>query len=412
MKTLSCSLQGDIQGEIRLPTSKSISNRLLIMRHLSGVETPIQGLSQADDTQLLLRLLEKIEQGKRKLNTNNAGTVFRFLTAVLAQTEGEFVLDGSARMRERPIGVLVDALRSLGSRIDYLGEDCFPPLQLNGNPNLQTKTLSLEAGYSSQYISALLMIAPRIKGGLSLLLAEEQVSMPYIRMTLELMKVWGIDVQEEESKVIIPEQAYKPVESRVEADWSSAAFFYELAALRRGCAFFFPDLRLESVQGDAKTAELFKLLGVESRQEQGGIRIYNTGKVQQHIQADFRDYPDLALPFITACAALQVIGRFSGLESLQHKESNRMEVLAVELAKAGVDLRDNGMGEWVLINACRLDAQAALTLTKPFQTYDDHRMAMCLAPLVLKSGKVQIEHPEVVTKSFPWFWQELQKCLV
>jgi 3-phosphoshikimate 1-carboxyvinyltransferase len=412
MKILRYNSQAPLTAVVDLPASKSISNRLLIMRFLSDGDAAVDNLSTADDTQLLVKVLESFKAGKRMFNIENSGTVMRFVTALFATLPMEIELNGSARMHERPIKPLVESLESMGASIRYLDKEGFPPLFIKGSSLLSGgQTITLDPHLSSQFLSALMLIAPVISGGLRFRISSEQVSRPYIEMTLELMKAWGIAIEVKGSDIYIAQQEYSPCRMIVEADWSSAAFFYEWAALRPGSQLFFPHLQLNSLQGDAKTAELFLPLGIESIQENGGIKIINTGAKSKHVHVDFADYPDLALPFITSCAGLQLMGTFTGLNTLQYKESDRMLCLSQELKKVEMDLRDNGMGEWVLINSCDVNASRKFHQQEPFDPHFDHRLSMCLAPLVLKTKELKIRYPEVVSKSFPGYWEQLDKVI-
>lgn len=396
-----------IAGEVNLPSSKSISNRLLIMSKLARDTADLQNLSEADDTKLLKGILDNLFIGDSQIiHVKNAGTVMRFLTAFLAIAPGNFILECDERMSERPISPLVDAVLSLGADIKYLSKTGFPPLEIQGKPDLQTKTLVIDSELSSQYLSALMMIAPKISGGLRFRISENQVSRPYIDMTLSLIQKCGIDIIEDEDLVTIYEGNYNIGTHIIEADWSSAAFFYELVALSSGSEIFIPTLSSRSIQGDSYLVDLFKSLGVYTDFSPKGATIRNIGEPQNNIRVDFTNYPDLALPFIAACAGLQTMGLFTGLSTLQLKESNRMEALSEELAKLGVDLRDNGFNEWVLINSCNSNRNQPLKSDCFISTHNDHRVAMSMAPLVLKSGSMTIDHEEDVSKSFPTFWNE------
>lgn len=400
------------QVDINLPSSKSISNRLLIIRYLSHQDFPIENLSMADDTVLLDKILKQVsvDSPDFRLDVKNAGTAMRFLTAAFSVSQGEYVLNCSERMKLRPIAPLVDSLRNLGAEIGYLEKEGFPPLHISGK-SLNSEFLQIDAGLSSQFVSALLMMAPLLPKGLELELKGNRVSKPYISMTISLMQKFGIEVKQTYKSITVQKGSYKPLSMSVEADWSSAAFFYEAVALAPlNSEIFLPGLFQNSLQGDAVLSGLFDYLGVETSFREDGILIRKISAADKNIRIDFTDYPDLALPIIVACAGLEVIGTFTGLENLVHKESNRVEALEKELTKFGYDFRATGFGEWVLINSCAIDgAKRQLPENVVVETYDDHRVAMAFAPLMLLAGKLKIKNPQIVEKSFPDFWEQLDR---
>jgi 3-phosphoshikimate 1-carboxyvinyltransferase len=382
----------NIGGTIILPSSKSISNRLLIIRHLSGIDFPIGNLSEADDTRLLLHLLNKIEtlpagDEPLELNAQNAGTVLRFLTAFLAARPGTWLLTGSERMMLRPVGVLVEALVKMGASIEYLASTGYPPLLIRGR-EIESRCLLIDSAISSQFISALMMIAPTLPEGLTITFNKPPVSMPYIGMTGSVMRDFGIHLQISEKKVVIEPGTYKPYGYKVEPDWSSAAFFYEMAALSDNAGITLEDLHEHSIQGDSIVAEIFSKLGVKTTQTVKGLHLSRIPVETNTLTYDFSNFPDLAPAVITTCAALGIRGEFSGLEGLKIKESDRLFALENELQQL------------------KMEAQGSPPI---FKTYHDHRLAMAFAPLALVFKKVIVENPAVVAKSFPGFWLELEK---
>jgi 3-phosphoshikimate 1-carboxyvinyltransferase len=402
---------GFIKGDVALPSSKSISNRLLIMRYLSGREVAIAGLSGADDTRLLIKLLDDLKSGKTVFDAGNAGTVLRFMTALLSVLPGDYRLLCSERMKQRPVGGLAEALRSLGAGIAYTEKEGYPPLAIKGG-GLTGNSVSVDVSQSSQFVSALLLTAPYLSGGLRIALEGNIASKPYISMTVSLMRQFGVAVEDDFGSFYVPAGGYRMTDTVVEADWSAAAFFYELAALSEGADIFLHRLTDSGLQGDAVAAGLFDYLGVQTVFENDGVRITKVRPADKNIRVDFTDYPDLALPYIVACAGEGVIGTFSGLDNLRLKESDRLKALSSQLAKFGYDFRETGYGEWVLINSCRVgENQTPLRQDIEIETFDDHRIAMAFAPLMLKTKTLTINNPDVVTKSFPSFWSEIDKVL-
>jgi 3-phosphoshikimate 1-carboxyvinyltransferase len=402
-----------LKGTVRLPAAKSISNRVLMIRALSGSDFPIGNLSEADDTVLLTALLEKIDGYKRnkacELDTANAGTVMRFLTAWLSLRPGRWVLTGSDRMRERPIGILVEALNSLGADIEYLSKPGYPPLLIKGK-TLKGGELTVDAGISSQYISALLMIAPELQGGLTIRYKNRPVSMPYINMTVRLMKIFGVRVEPGKNCMMVPESKYSAAPFEVESDWSSAAFWYEAAALSPDVKLELPGLIEKSLQGDSILPGIYANFGLSTRFTPGGVTITRDGRKAEGFYFDFTDHPDLAPAVITTCAALGIRGRFEGLSSLRIKETDRIAALKSEYEKLGVEVESAEVTD--MLQSIEIAPHKKRGSPKPvnplFETYGDHRMAMTFAPLALKFGPVRISNPDVVTKSYPGFWEELK----
>lgn len=387
---------------VQLPASKSICNRALILNALSYSPYEIQNLSDCDDTDVMVKALNSNDS---HFDVKAAGTAMRFLTAFLSKVVGEWTITGTERMKNRPIRILVDALNAVGAKIEYLEKEGFPPLRIMGSA-LQGGEISLDGGVSSQYISALLMIAPLMEKGLTLHLQGKVISKPYIHLTLQLMKQYGVESEWVGSTIKVAPQSYRPLPYTVESDWSAASYWYEMMALSQQAEIELKGLFKESLQGDAAGAKLFAQLGVATDYKAGGVVLRKNGNVCQKLIYDFVNEPDLAQTFVTTCAFMNIPFRFTGLQSLKIKETDRIEALKCELRKLGYVLTDtNGsILEW---NGERCEPEAHPVIT----TYEDHRMAMAFAPasLVQKEG-IEIAHPEVVSKSYPHFWENLESA--
>lgn len=387
---------------VQLPASKSICNRALILNALSYSPYEIQNLSDCDDTDVMVKALNSNDS---HFDVKAAGTAMRFLTAFLSKVVGEWTITGTERMKNRPIRILVDALNAVGAKIEYLEKEGFPPLRIMGSA-LQGGEISLDGGVSSQYISALLMIAPLMEKGLTLHLQGKVISKPYIHLTLQLMKQYGVESEWVGSTIKVAPQSYRPLPYTVESDWSAASYWYEIMALSQQAEIELKGLFKESLQGDAAGAKLFAQLGVATDYKAGGVVLRKNGNVCQKLIYDFVNEPDLAQTFVTTCAFMDIPFRFTGLQSLKIKETDRIEALKCELRKLGYVLTDtNGsILEW---NGERCEPEAHPVIT----TYEDHRMAMAFAPasLVRKEG-IEIAHPEVVSKSYPHFWENLESA--
>lgn len=387
---------------VQLPASKSICNRALILNALSYSPYEIQNLSDCDDTDVMVKALNSNDS---HFDVKAAGTAMRFLTAFLSKVVGEWTITGTERMKNRPIRILVDALNAVGAKIEYLEKEGFPPLRIMGSA-LQGGEISLDGGVSSQYISALLMIAPLMEKGLTLHLQGKVISKPYIHLTLQLMKQYGVESEWGGSTIKVAPQSYRPLPYTVESDWSAASYWYEMMALSQQAEIELKGLFKESLQGDAAGAKLFAQLGVATDYKAGGVVLRKNGNVCQKLIYDFVNEPDLAQTFVTTCAFMDIPFRFTGLQSLKIKETDRIEALKCELRKLGFVLTDtNGsILEW---NGERCEPEAHPVIT----TYEDHRMAMAFAPasLVRKEG-IEIAHPEVVSKSYPHFWENLESA--
>ncbi len=392
--------EASLVGTAQLPASKSISNRALIINALNDFQCQIENLSTCDDTRFLQQALSV---KSTKINIGAAGTAMRFLTAFLATQNGTHELTGSARLCQRPIKSLVDALQTLGADISYLENDGHLPLRIVGK-NLQGGELTPHFAESSQFFSALMLIAPRLQHGLTLHLNQKPTSFAYICMTAELMRHFGIDVQLHDDKIVVPEGVYRPTNLMVENDWSAASYWYELLTIGERGKIILPNLAENSLQGDAKIAELFENFGVKTTFLENAVEIKFVGsELQKKLEFDFSDMPDMAQTFVVTCCAKGVPFRFSGLKTLKVKETDRIAALISELRKCGFMLTEPSEG--VLAwngERCKKDKNVIIS------TFDDHRMAMAFAPLALLQP-LEIENPEVVTKSYPEFWQEFDK---
>lgn len=404
-------LPARLQGTISLPTSKSISARALTISALTGGTQP-QGLSDCDDTHALQAA---IAHRPAIIDIGAAGTAMRFGTALFACTPGEHVLTGSPRMLERPIGLLVDALRSLGADITYEGTEGFPPLRVKGHP-LKGGHTTIPASVSSQYISALLMIAPTMTEGLTLTLEGEIASRPYINMTLAIMKAYGAqaDWTAEGQAIRVAAGGYRPTEWTVEPDWSAASYWYEMVALSDDAeaCICLKGLRAESLQGDSCISQIFIPLGVKTTFTDEGAVLTKTAAVES-LDFDFTHCPDLAQTVVATCAMMGVAFHFNGLKSLKIKETDRIVALQTELRKLGVEVAADNESMTLTTDAAalfksRLRLETAQAST-PIATYADHRMALAFAPCAYRFPGLAIAHPEVVSKSYPAFWADLER---
>ncbi|MFC4874330.1 3-phosphoshikimate 1-carboxyvinyltransferase [Negadavirga shengliensis] len=395
MKTIELPLKGGFgKVTIPLPSSKSESNRVLIIDALTKGENKLSNLAEARDTQTMIRLLR---EDPDTYDVLDAGTTMRFLTAYAALTGKTKILTGTPRMCERPIGILVDALRAIGAEVAYLKNEGFPPLQTRGFDRQLTHKVKIRGDVSSQYISALLMNAPLLPQGLNLELTGKVGSRTYIEMTLELMKTFGIHYEFEENVIKIAPQEYIPTEFAVESDWSGASYWFSLLACAGTGELFLKGLKANSLQGDSKIVEIMDKLGVDSSFENDGIRLRK--KAVSGLEGfDFTHCPDLAQTVAVTCALLGQSSEFTGLESLRIKETDRIYALQQELAKIGAKLEEGENGVFRLIPAAAIPEKVRI------HTYDDHRMAMAFMPLMTRTTVV-IEEPEVVNKSYPSFWK-------
>ena len=413
---------------VQLPASKSISNRALVMNELSaGASQMLTNLSDCDDTRAMEGALQLLSAERLTapaadgspavINVGAAGTAMRFLTALLALAPGKHRLEGSERIHHRPIGVLVEALRALGAEIGYEGQPGFPPLCICGN-RLRGGSLELAGDVSSQFISALLMIGPKLEEGLTLTLTGEIVSRPYIDMTLRMMRDYGAVAQwTGQRQITVEPKGYVPTAYRVEADWSAASYWYEMLLLWDGDdgVVTLQGLEEDSMQGDSAVKEMFARLSLQTefyRQgEVSGVRLTRQGSVPESFEWDFTGTPDLAQTLVVACAMRGIAFRFTGLQSLRIKETDRIAALQAELAKLGV--RVGVEGDSVMFwDGPQGQPEGDIGYLEPLagtaiDTYEDHRMAMAFAPAAFVLGHIDIRNPEVVTKSYPGFWKQV-----
>ncbi len=391
-----------IKATIQLPASKSISNRALIIHALSKGNDVLSNLSDCDDTKVMVKALT---EGGEVIDILAAGTAMRFLTAYLSSTPGTHIITGTERMQQRPIQILVNALRELGANIEYTRNEGFPPLRIEGAP-LAGNEITLKGNVSSQYISALLMIGPILKNGLQLRLTGEVVSRPYINLTLQLMKDFGASARwTSDQSISVEPQPYRCVPFTVESDWSAASYWYQMAVLSSEADIELTGLFRHSYQGDSRGAEVFARLGIETEYTEEGIRLRKNGSCVKRLDEDFVDIPDLAQTFVVTCALLDVPFRFTGLQSLKIKETDRIEALKAEMKKLGYVLHDedDSILYW---NGERIEPQACPVI----KTYEDHRMAMAFAPAAIHYPTIQIDEPQVVSKSYPGYWDDLRKA--
>lgn len=390
--------QKNITGTVNLTASKSESNRVLIIRALCKEHFTINNLAAAKDTETMISLLAA--EGNNK-DVGPAGTTMRFLTAFYANTPGTWTLTGSERMRNRPIAILVDALKSLGANIEYLEKEGCPPLKIEGG-NLKGGKISIDGSVSSQYLSALIMIAPTLPGGLEMELTGKIASIPYLKMTLALIAEFGADYIFEGNTITIKEGNYKAKEFTVEADWSAASYWYQIAALSETSDIVLNGLKEVSLQGDAAIVDMYKSFGVNSTFKSNSVHLVKENTAPNStFDYDFSDCPDVAQTLAATLVALNVKGHFKGLESLRIKETDRITAIKKELEKFGAKI-DILPDDEIQINNCNITQP-----TSEIETYDDHRVAMSIAPLCLKVDSVLIEEPNVVAKSYPAFWTDL-----
>ena len=397
---------------IKLPASKSISNRALIIHALSGSHVLPENLSDCDDTEVIVQALQN---NPYEINIKAAGTAMRFMTAYLATREGEeHVITGTERMKHRPIAVLVDALRRLGADITYVGEEGFPPLRIKGR-KLEGGLLEVPGNISSQYASALLMIGPMLSNGLTLHLMGDIISRPYIDLTLWMMREFGAAADWSDYETIsVQPQPYKERAYYIESDWSAASYWYEMMALSKQKD---DEVRLEglmdgSKQGDSTVRYIFSLLGVKSifgTTEEGvptTVTLCHSGRCVPRLEYDFMNAPDLAQTFVVCCCMLGVPFHFRGLSTLKIKETDRIEALKKEMLKLGYVVHDVNDSE-LYWNGEKLDhGDDAIAI----DTYEDHRMAMAFAPAAFRLDSLRINNPQVVSKSYPSFWEDLRKA--
>jgi 3-phosphoshikimate 1-carboxyvinyltransferase len=409
------------KGTVHLTGSKSECNRALIIEALSNGKVKVDNISDAADAVLLAGILRadkrlaisaqdnsapdsyRDEIPKSEINIGPAGTAMRFLTAYFTLQDEEVILTGSARMKQRPIGILVGALREIGAKIDYVENEGFPPINIKGGLVQQSDKISIKGDISSQYITALLLIAARLPLGLELHIEGDLTSKPYVEMTLAMLQSAGIQHSWSDNVIAIANQEFAETSIHVEPDWSAASYWYAIAALADEAELFLPGLTQYSLQGDSVITEIMANFGITSQFKDGGVYLQKEIKPVIRKIFDMKECPDLAQTVIVVCAALGHEATFTGLETLKIKETDRVKALQNELAKIGVKLIEKGQ-------VYKLDCSEKFIPESIFiNTYDDHRMAMAFAPLALVVPKIEFEDADVVEKSYPAFWKDLEK---
>ncbi len=386
--------------DVPLSSSKSESNRVLIINALSGNPAEILNLSNARDTQTMARLLKSED---KLLDVLDAGTTMRFLTAYHAISSREVVLTGTERMQQRPIKVLTEALKTIGAKISFAKMDGYPPMTIQAFEGQINNTVEVRGDVSSQYISALLMIGPVLPNGLKIVLTSKVMSKPYITMTLALMQRFGIGYTWEENEITIPPQTYIPKSHTVESDWSGASYWFSVVALAESADITLLHLYQNSLQGDAQIVKIMDQLGVQTTFSENSIRLTKKEHANS-IEYDFSHCPDLAQTVAVTCAAKNIKCRMSGLDSLRIKETDRIAALQNELAKINANMVEVEPG------TCEITPGDYQNINEvSIKTYEDHRMAMAFAPLATKMNII-IEEPEVADKSYPTIWDHFSKA--
>lgn len=407
----------NITAEIFLTGSKSESNRALIISALSGNHVQVSNLSDAADTVVLANVLKSIEgealsNDVLSINIGHAGTAMRFLTAYLSTLSGSFYLTGSERMKERPIKLLVDSLRSIGANIEYADNDGFPPLRIQGPLKQVARKVKIRGDVSSQYLSGLLIIAPSLPMGLSLEIEGDLTSRPYVEMTLAMLAEAGISYCWEKNLIEISNQTFSKANLIIEPDWSAASYWYSIAALSGNSSISLPNLKQKSLQGDSHVSTVMEMFGVYTDWRSTGISLsHSVGESMEDdketpssIPLNLKNCPDLAQTIIVCAAAKGIEMSFTGLETLKIKETNRVLALQNELSKFGVLLHEEN--EVYTLDCKNLNFPEHVFI----KTYDDHRMAMAFAPLAFYVDRLEIEDYNVVEKSYPDYWLDLQKA--
>lgn len=401
MKKIKLSFDKFKDSTIYLNSSKSESNRLLIIKALSEKEITIKNLSKANDSVLLKNLLES--ENLVVWDAQDAGTSFRFLTSFLAIKKEHVVLSGTERMKQRPVKVLVDALNKIGAEILYLENEGFPPIYVKGKINQVKNKLDIPGDISSQYISSLLLIAPLLEKGIEINIEEPFYSRPYVNMTLNLMNSFGIKSEVKGNKISIKNQEFSSGSYIVESDWSAASYWYSILSISDNINnLTLQGLKKKSNQGDSVISELMKSFGVNTQYKDDGIVLTKIKLDTEEIELDFRDCPDLAQTILVVAAYHKIKLKVSGVESLKIKETDRLLAMKNELKKIGCDFYEEG-NYWLLEKRKReIDDELSI------DTYKDHRMAMAFAPLASKKSMI-INDPDVVVKSYPTYWEDLKK---
>jgi len=389
----------NLTGEVYLTSSKSESNRVLIIRALCKNSFDIKNLAAAKDTVTMEQLLASNDE---LLDVGPAGTTMRFLTAYLSLQKGEHVITGSQRMKERPIGILVDALKQIGTEVTYEEKEGYPPLRISGK-KLEGGTISMDGSVSSQFISALLLIAPTLEKGLVINFTGEVASKPYLNMTLRIMEYFGAKVEWRENSIKVCSGDYEAKPFTVEADWSAASYWYEIASFSDEVDFKIYGLKKESLQGDSVLSTIYESFGITTTYFDGGVHLTKKEAISLPKQWDynFEDCPDIAQTLACTCAGLGVKGTFTGLTSLRIKETDRSLAQQIELAKLGIEVKLIGDDQLIIS-----DGNIQMS-REPIATYHDHRVAMAFAPMACVTSSVEIDDPSVVEKSYPNYWDDL-----
>ncbi len=390
-----------INKQITISGSKSITNRLHIINALSKLNITLINQSNSEDSELLKDALNTINLKKGNIiNVNHAGTDLRFLTAYLACTDGEWILSGSESLKKRPIKDLVECLKSLDAQILYLEKEGFPPLQINGK-KLNGDKISINGNVSSQFISALLLVAPYFKNGLSIKIKDEIVSKPYIDMTISLMKQFNICVNWIKETIIVEAGEYKCKQNKflIESDWSSASYWYSIATLSKECNIVLSEFNLKSLQADSILPDIYDKLGVKTEILNNQIKLTKNKNSITNLNYDFTNCPDIAQTIAATCVGLGITCNLTGLKTLKLKETDRLLALKNELKKFGaeIEITDSSLKIVDYTNSIK---------ELEIETYNDHRMALCIAPLALKFNNILIKNAEVVNKSYPKFWDD------
>jgi 3-phosphoshikimate 1-carboxyvinyltransferase len=396
-----------IKTNLQISGSKSETNRLLVLQALYP-NLVLENTSNSDDSEVMLNALQNFQlptSNFQLVDVHHAGTAMRFLTAYFAIQEGrEVIVTGSPRMKERPITILVDALNQLGAEITYEEKEGFPPLRIRGNKIVKNR-VALPANVSSQYISALLLIAPKLENGLELVLEGEITSLPYIKMTLDLLNQIGVTTLFENNTIKVTHHPLPNTQQliTVESDWSSASYWYSIVALSEiGFQVTLSNFKKNSLQGDSALVEIYKNFGVQTVFNDKEISLSKVETlIPETLNLNLNNCPDLAQTIAVTCFGLGISCQLAGLHTLKIKETDRLEALQTELTKLGADIQ-------VTSEALRLQPVASIKSNIVISTYQDHRMAMAFAPLVLKTTLI-IEEAEVVSKSYPTFWNDLKK---
>ena len=391
-----------VKVSLRPPASKSISNRLLIMSALSGNKMVIENLSHSDDTRVMLKALSNNENIK---DIGHAGTAMRFLCAYYSVVSGEVVLTGSDRMKSRPIGALAETLKKLGAVVEYTEKVGYPPVKITGG-TLHSQTIEIDSTISSQFISAILMIAPLFEKGLKIVLKGKTTSASYIWLSLNLMKRAGIEWTWEGSEISVFPGNYREGTYHVEPDWSGTSYWYAIAALSEKSEIRLEGMESESLQGDAVVKDIFQSLGVETLFTNDGALLRKKKIETDFFRYDFILNPDLVQTLIPVCISLGIPFHITGTKTLLIKETNRITALVNEMKKFGADIEYDESGEWMRWDGSRSKPCEKILI----DTYDDHRMALGISPMCLREGEIQINDPGVVTKSYPHYWEDLQKA--